>query len=90
MDALFAGSLAARGTSAEKALEEAQAMQAVLREIDRLPAKERQVLLLAALEELDTAQVAEVMGRSEAAIRALLFRARARLRERLETKGGSS
>ena len=42
------------------------------------------LLLLAAIEELGTAEIAEVLGRSESAVRALLFRARTRLRERLE------
>jgi RNA polymerase sigma-70 factor, ECF subfamily len=59
----------------------------VLREMDRLPKGERHVLLLSAIEELGTAEMAEVLGRSESAVRALLFRARARLRERLEEGG---
>ena len=59
-------------------------MAAVLRELERLPKGERHVLLLAAIEELGTAEMAEVLGRSESAVRALLFRARTRLRDRLE------
>jgi RNA polymerase sigma-70 factor (ECF subfamily) len=46
------------------------------------------VLLLAAADELGTAEMAEVLGRSESAVRALLFRARMRLRERLEMREG--
>ena len=84
MDASFAEGLAARAVPADEALEEAQRMKAVLREMERLPGKERHVLLLSAIEELGTAEIAEVMGRSESAVRALLFRARTRLRERLE------
>jgi RNA polymerase sigma-70 factor (ECF subfamily) len=42
------------------------------------------VLLLSALEELSTVEIASVLGRSESAVRGLLSRARARLRERLE------
>jgi RNA polymerase sigma-70 factor (ECF subfamily) len=59
-------------------------MKAVLREIERLPKAERHVLLLSVTDELGTAEMAEVLGRSESAVRALLFRARTRLRERLE------
>jgi RNA polymerase sigma-70 factor (ECF subfamily) len=55
-----------------------------LREIERLPKAERHVLLLSAIEELGTAEIAGVLGRSESAVRALLSRARSRLRERLE------
>jgi RNA polymerase sigma-70 factor (ECF subfamily) len=45
------------------------------------------VLLLSAVEEMGTAEIAAVLGKSESGVRALLFRARTRLRERLE-KGG--
>ena len=54
-----------------------------------LPKAERQVLLLSAIEELDTTEVAQIMGKSDSAVRALLFRARTRLRDRL-SKGGKS
>jgi len=84
MDASFAESLVARSTAADQALEEARRMTCVLREVERLPKAERHVLLLSAIEELGTAEMAQVLGRSESAVRALLFRARTRLRERLE------
>jgi RNA polymerase sigma-70 factor (ECF subfamily) len=80
----FAEGLAARDVPADAALDEARRMRAVLREMERLPRAERHVLLLSAVEELGTAEMAEVLGRSESAVRALLFRARTRLRERLE------
>lgn len=82
-DVGFAESLVGTELPADKALDEAQRMGAVLRELERLPKGERHVLLLAAVEELGTAEMAEVLGRSESAVRALLFRARTRLRERL-------
>ena len=88
MDDSFAESLAASSVPADERLCEAQRMSAVLREMERLPKAERQVLLLAAIEELGTAEMAQVVGRSESAVRALLFRARTRLRERLEARGG--
>jgi RNA polymerase sigma-70 factor (ECF subfamily) len=84
MDEVFAQSLVASCVPADKAMDEAQRMSAVLREMERLPKGERHVLLLSAVEELGTAEMAAVLGRSESAVRALLFRARTRLRERLE------
>lgn len=83
LDEAFAGTLAASSTPADKAFDEAQRIGSVLREMERLPKGERHVLLLSAIEELETAEMAEVLGRSESAVRALLFRARTRLRERL-------
>lgn len=83
LDEVFAGTLAANNAPADKVFDEAQQIRAVLREMERLPKGERYVLLLSAIEELDTVEMAEVLGRSESAVRALLFRARTRLRERL-------
>ena len=87
MDESFAQGLAATNVAADRALDEAQRMRAVLREMERLPKAERHVLLLSAIEELGTAEMAQVLGKSASAIRALLFRARTRLRERLERGG---
>jgi RNA polymerase sigma-70 factor, ECF subfamily len=84
LDETFAQSLASATMPADTAMAEAQRYQSVLREIERLPRAERDVLLLSALKELGTAEIATVLGRSESAARALLSRARARLRERLE------
>ena len=84
----FAESLIARRLPADEALDEARRLRSVLREMERLPRAERDVLLLSVVEELGTAEMAEVLGRSESAVRALLFRARTRLRERLEEGEG--
>jgi RNA polymerase sigma-70 factor, ECF subfamily len=83
LDEIFANSLASAIMPADTAMEEAQRFQSVLREIERLPKPERHVLLLSAIEELGTAEIAAVLGRSESAVRALLSRARARLRDRI-------
>jgi RNA polymerase sigma-70 factor (ECF subfamily) len=88
MDDAFAAGLAAESVPADQVVEEAQRMKAVVRELERLPKAERHVLLLSAAEELETAEIAAVMGKSESAVRALLFRARTRLRERLERQEG--
>jgi RNA polymerase sigma-70 factor (ECF subfamily) len=87
LDHSFAESLVASNVPADKALDEAQRMRTVLCELERLPKGERHVLLLAAIEEMEMAEIAEVLGRSESAVRALLFRARTRLRKRLEEGG---
>ncbi len=83
LDEAFAKSLASATMPADAVLEEAQRFRSVLREIERLPKAERHVLLLSAIEELDTAEIAAVLRRSESAVRALLSRARARLRDRI-------
>ena len=80
----FAEGLVSRELPADEALNEARRMRAVLREMEKLPKAERHVLLLSVTDELGTAEMAEILGRSESAVRALLFRARTRLRERLE------
>jgi RNA polymerase sigma-70 factor, ECF subfamily len=84
LDESFAKSLVSRTLPADVAIEETQRFSTVLREIERLPKAERHVLLLSALEELGTAEMASVLGRTESAVRALLSRARARLRQQLE------
>lgn len=84
MDELFAAGLVSNTLPADQALLASQQMRAVLLEMERLPQQEKQALLLSALEELTTSEIAKVMRKSESAIRALLFRARSRLRERLD------
>ena len=88
MDEIFVAGAGGGSVPADRAVDEARRMRAVLEEMERLPKAERHVLLLAAVDELGTAEMAEVLGRSESAVRALLFRARTRLRERLEMKEG--
>jgi RNA polymerase sigma-70 factor, ECF subfamily len=84
----YAENLAAGCVPADEVLDQTQRMKSVLRELERLPKGERHVLLLSAIEELGTREIAEVVGRSDSAVRALLFRARTRLRERLEGRVG--
>jgi RNA polymerase sigma-70 factor, ECF subfamily len=84
MDEMFAAGMVSREVAADDALAEAGRMRAVLDAIERLPMKEREVLLLSAMEELSTAEIGAVMGKSESSVRSLLFRARGHLRERLK------
>ena len=86
LDEAFAESLASATMPADAVLEEAQRFRSVLLEIERLHKAERNVLLLSAIDELGTAEIAAVLRRSESAVRSLLSRARARLRERLEDR----
>jgi RNA polymerase sigma-70 factor (ECF subfamily) len=86
-DQQFIDTLVAATLPADRALDHSRRMAAILAEIERLPKSERHVLLLASIEELDTAEIAAIIHRTESAVRALLFRARTRLRQRLE-KGG--
>jgi RNA polymerase sigma-70 factor, ECF subfamily len=86
MDVQFVESLVAESVAADEALEQSQNIHAAMREIERLPQAERNVLLLSVVQELGSAEMAAVLGKSESAVRALLFRARTRLRERLEAK----
>ena len=87
----FVETLAARLVPADRALDEAERLRRVLLAMDALPEAERAALLLSAVDEMSTAEIAAVIGKSESAVRAVLFRARTRLRQRLahmETRGG--
>jgi RNA polymerase sigma-70 factor (ECF subfamily) len=83
MDEAFAAGLVAGEMAADLAMAEAGRIGKVLEAIDRLPGREREALLLSAMEELSTAEIGAVLGKSESSVRSLLFRARTRLRERL-------
>lgn len=61
----------------------------ILALIDRLPAKEREALLLSAVEELSTAQIAAVLKTTESSVRSRIFRARRELSALLEEEGVS-
>ncbi len=83
IDEAFAAGLASQERGADKALADARYLADVLAMMDRLPRKERDVLLLSAMEELRTAEIAAVLERSESSVRSLLFRAREHLKQRL-------
>jgi RNA polymerase sigma-70 factor (ECF subfamily) len=68
--------LPAKGLSAEQIASAAQHHAHVLACVDRLPAKERQVLMLSAFEELTSVEIASVLGITESSVRSRLFRAR--------------
>ena len=68
--------LPAGGLSAEQRVVAAQHHAQVLGCVDKLPAKERQVLLLSAFEELSSVEIASVLNITESSVRSRLFRAR--------------
>jgi RNA polymerase sigma-70 factor (ECF subfamily) len=84
MDEIFAEGLVSPDLPADQALAEAGRIRQVLAAMGRLPKKERQTLLLSAMDQLSSAEIGAILGRSESSVRSLLFRARAHLRERLE------
>ncbi len=84
MDEVFAEGLIAADLPADQAIAEAARIRHVLAAMDGLPQRERQALLLSAMDELNSVEIAAVLGRSESSVRSLLFRARNHLRQRLE------
>jgi len=64
------------GLSAEQIAAAAQHHAHVLACVEKLPVKERQVLMLSAFEELTSVEIAEVLGITESSVRSRLFRAR--------------
>ncbi|MHB1020825.1 MAG: RNA polymerase sigma factor [Acidobacteriaceae bacterium] len=82
--------LASTDLPADKALIAAEQNTRLLRMMDLLPRKEREVLLLSALEELQIPEIAAVLKITESAVRSRLYRARQILRKRLASgKGGA-
>jgi RNA polymerase sigma-70 factor (ECF subfamily) len=64
------------GLSAEARASAAQHHAHVLGCVEQLPAKEREVLMLSAFEELSGVEIATVLGITESSVRSRLFRAR--------------
>ena len=72
----------------EVTLGAAESCARILRMIDNLPRKEQEVLRLSAIEELATPEIAAILKATESSVRSCLFRARQRLRERMEREEG--
>ena len=68
--------LPAEGLSADERATAAQHHAHVLACVEQLPAKERQVMMLSAFEELTSVEIAAVVGITESSVRSRLFRAR--------------
>ncbi len=79
--------LASGDRSADAAAISSQEHARILALIDRLPAREREALLLSAVEELTTAEIAAALDTTESSIRSRIFRARRELALLLEKEG---
>ena len=73
--------------SAEKRVITEQRHGRILALIDTLPAREREVLLLSAVQELSTVEIALVLDTTESTIRSRLYRARHALAALLDQEG---
>ena len=76
--------LPSKGLSQEETAAAAQHHAHVLGCVNQLPAKEREVLLLSAFEELTSVEIAGVLGITESSVRSRLFRARNLMAELLD------
>jgi RNA polymerase sigma-70 factor (ECF subfamily) len=81
--------LAATERRADDEVISSQEHARVLALIDQLPAKEREALLLSALEELSTPEIASICSTTESSIRSRIFRARRELATLLAKERGS-
>ncbi len=70
--------------SASSQMRRAELADVVREALDRLGEDQKIAVLLSKFEEMNYAQIGEVMGRSEAAVKSLLARARVTLRDELE------
>ena len=68
--------LPADGLTAEERAAAAQHHSHVLGCVEQLPAKEREVMMLSAFDELSSVEIASVLGITESSVRSRLFRAR--------------
>lgn len=75
-------------TAADR-LDGARRLDAVREAIGRLPDRQRMALLLKAVAELETAEIATAMGLSTGAVEQLLVRARRALRNEVNEEGGT-
>jgi RNA polymerase sigma-70 factor (ECF subfamily) len=68
--------LPAGGLTAEERAAAAEFHAHVLACVERLPGKEREVMLLSAFEELSSVEIARILGVTESSVRSRLYRAR--------------
>ena len=81
--------LPAGGLTADEHVAAGQHRATVLHAVDQLPAKEREVLVLSAFEELSSVEIAQVLNTTESTVRSRLFRARQMMAELLGHTRGS-
>jgi RNA polymerase sigma-70 factor, ECF subfamily len=76
--------LPAMGLTAEQRASAVQHHAQVMGCVEKLPEREREVMLLSAFEELSSVEIAGVLGVTESSVRSRLFRARNLLAELLQ------
>ena len=76
------------GFDLAEAFADAELMHCVARELDALPPMQRALISLYHLDELGIGEIASITGQPEGTVKNSLFRARRRLRERLEQAMG--
>jgi len=74
----------ARGDHPERNLVRSQEQEALLRMIRRLPAERQNLLILKFVENMSNAEIGQIMGRSEGAVKSLYHRTLLSLRDQLE------
>lgn len=79
--------LTAPGESPERAVEEQTERESLRAAIRRLPADRQQLLILKFGEHLSNAEIGQIMGKTEGAIKSLYHRTLAALREDLRSRG---
>ena len=79
--------LTAPGASPERAVEEQTERESLRAAIRRLPADRQQLLILKFGEHLSNAEIGQIMGKTEGAIKSLYHRTLAALREDLRSRG---
>ena len=77
----------ASDTSPSNRLSRKERRDQVMRALDALSARDREVLVMRYLEQLAAAEIAEALGTTEGAVKARLFRALVHMRSRLEAEG---
>ena len=82
--------LPARADHPERALEKSQEMELLLCGIRRLSPERQQLLILKFVEDYSNAEIGEIMGKSEGAIKSLYHRALIALREEMTKIGYQS
>jgi RNA polymerase sigma-70 factor, ECF subfamily len=85
----YARSLPSSERRADDTIISSQEHGRILQLVDCLPHKERQALLLSAVEELSTVEIAAILGTTESSVRSRIFRARRELATLLEKEGVS-
>jgi RNA polymerase sigma-70 factor (ECF subfamily) len=76
--------LQAKGEHPEKNLVRSQEQDALLRMIRTLPSERQTLLILKFVEDMSNAEIGEIMGRSEGAVKSLYHRTLLALRDQLE------